>query len=365
MIQKLVQKGVVIPCPMAVVLEDVDTNRILPGAVLYPGTVLRGPKTFIGRNTEVGAGGGALLENALVGPKCKIAQGVYRDCVILHGAIIRNGAEIREGSIVEEGVELGHNVGLKQTILFPNVVAGSLINFCDAIVAGGTSRKNHTEIGSSTALYNFTPQGDKFASLFGDVRRGVFLDQPPIFIGGQTKIISPVRVGYGAVIAAGSKLNRDLPAKRIYSGGVRDFEGDFDPDLLWRPDRKIETTLMVIEQLRLLKTWYEKVRIPLYEGTEYQPLFKAGVDNIKTCIEDRRERLNTFIGKISKSLEHHRALDDKREVALHMRILDIVTGSTFPTASWHCDKILAHLRASLAKGMTYIEAMACLPEESR
>mgnify|MGYP000612120586 CR=1 FL=1 len=94
----------------------------------------------------------------------------------------------------------------------PWVIAGSLVNFCDALVAGGTSRRNHSEIGSTMALYNFTPRGDKFASLFGDVPRGVFLQEPRIFVGGQTQIVSPVKVGYGAVLAAGAATTRSQAA---------------------------------------------------------------------------------------------------------------------------------------------------------
>lgn len=365
MINKLIQKGVVIPCPMAVVLEDIDTNRIMPGATIYPGTILRGPKTFIGRNAEIGAGGGALIENTLVGPKSKLMQGVYRDAVILNGVTVRNGAEIRGGSLIEDGVELGHTVGLKQTILFPHVVGGSLINFCDALMAGGTSRKNHSEIGSCMALYNFTPQGDKFASIFGDVNRGVFLNQDPIFVGGQTKLISPVRVGYGTVIAAGTKLNHDVGSHRLYSGGIRNIESEYDPYLIWRPDLKIESSFYYIDQLKHLKSWYENVRIPLYEKTENLPLYTAVVDNLKDCIEERRTRLNAFIGRISKSLERHRALDDTREIGCHMRILDIVTKITSPSPSWNFDKIVASARVSLAKGMSYPEAIAALPEEAQ
>ena len=60
-----------------------------------------------------------------------------------------SGAQVRPGTILEEGAEMAHTVGLKQTIFFPFVVGGSLINFCDALMSGGKSRKVHSEIGSS------------------------------------------------------------------------------------------------------------------------------------------------------------------------------------------------------------------------
>ena len=52
---------------------------------------------------------------------------------------------------------------------------------------------DHTEVGSSYIHFNFTPDGDKTtASLFGDVPRGVMLNQPPIFLGGQGGTVGPV-----------------------------------------------------------------------------------------------------------------------------------------------------------------------------
>ena len=65
-------------------------------------------------------------------------------------------------------------------------------------MAGGTSRKNHSEIGSSYIHFNFTPHQDKATpSLVGDVPRGVMLDRAPIFLGGQGGLVGPVRIAYG------------------------------------------------------------------------------------------------------------------------------------------------------------------------
>src|SRR5204863_1943267 len=103
---------------------------------------------------------------------------------------------------IEEEAEVAHNVGLKNTIFTVAVVAGSNINFCDAFVTGGTSRRDHSEIGSGAVHFNFSPQRDKFGSLFGHAI-GVLLRSPGIFIGGNSGIVAPVSIGFGAVIPAG------------------------------------------------------------------------------------------------------------------------------------------------------------------
>lgn len=142
---ELMARGVNIPAPESVVIEDVEIKHFGKGLTIYPGTVIRGRETRLGANSSVGAGGGAYIENAQFGENVTAAQGYYRDCTLLDGVKCRTGAEIREGCLLEEGSEIGHNVGLKQSILMPNVVAGSLINCCDVLMAGGTSRRNHSE----------------------------------------------------------------------------------------------------------------------------------------------------------------------------------------------------------------------------
>ena len=139
-------------------------------------------------------------------------------------------AHVREGCLLEEEASGAHCVGLKQTILFPFVTLGSLINFCDCLMAGGTGRKDHSEVGSSYIHFNFTPDGDKTTpSLIGDVPRGVMLRERPVFLGGQGGMVGPLRVGYGNVIAAGTILRNDVTEEnklvvgKSYTGSVTNF----------------------------------------------------------------------------------------------------------------------------------------------
>ncbi len=363
MISVLRNKGVIIPAPASVVVEDIDPNRIEPGVRLYPGTILHGRNTLIGRNSIIGIGGGAFVQNAQIGRNCTLMQGVYRECTILNDVIIRGGAEIREGCLLEEGVELGHTVGLKQTILFPDVVVGSLINFCDALMAGGSSRRNHSEVGSCMALYNFTPQGDKFASLFGDVPNGLFLNQHPIFIGGQTQIVSPVHVGFGSVIAAGSKLTRNVGDNMLVScSPAQDVETIFNPAKVRRPDQKIETTCLYISNLELLRIWYEKVRLPLYRGTYYETLMKAGIASIKCGIEERRKRLRKFIERLRPSLEYHRQENNAAEVQAHLRAIEMSQHlSGIPVVDFDFGPLVDELRMRINGGSEYRVAIRSLP----
>jgi len=74
-----------------------------------------------------------------------------------------------------------------------------------------TSRKNHSEIGSSYIHFNLLPTRTRLPlSLIGDVPGGVMHDQAPIFLGGQGGLVGPVRIAYGTVIPAGTIMRQDI-----------------------------------------------------------------------------------------------------------------------------------------------------------
>ena len=363
-VNELIQKGVDILAPQSVyIAPEVDIDRIAPKTVIYPGTTITGETTSIGAHCKIGMGGGAHLENVQIGNGVSLMQGVYRDSTLLDGVSIRSGAELRDNCLLEEGVDIGHTVGLKQTILFPNVVLGSLINFCDALMAGGTSRRDHSEVGSCMALYNFTPQGDKFASLFGNAVDGLFLDCQPIFIGGQTQIVSPVSVGFGAVIAAGSKLSHDIaPNKLAISHKSCDEMRNFDARLIFNPAKKIANTLAYIAQLRVLSLWYENIRIPLADDVERQYLYTAAQKRISNAIKERQKRLERFVDKLQQSLELHTAHGNDAQIADHQKALLLFqngTTSDFERIASQIDfsAIRNALTEALVSGSTYPQAV--------
>ena len=124
--------------------ESADVSRICRGAILYPGTRLIGVRTFVGPGAKVGTEGPAVLENALIGENAEVASGDLKEAVMLRIARVGSSAHIRVGTLMEEEASTAHAVGLKHTVLMSFVTMGSLINFCDGLISGGTSRREHT-----------------------------------------------------------------------------------------------------------------------------------------------------------------------------------------------------------------------------
>jgi bifunctional UDP-N-acetylglucosamine pyrophosphorylase / glucosamine-1-phosphate N-acetyltransferase len=312
-IEMLLKKGVVIPQPHAVDIgADVNTAHISgDGVVLYPGTKIYGPDTVISAGVKLGYEGPITIENCQLGPRCELKGGFFRSSVFLDGCTMDNGAHVREGCLLEEETRAGHTVGLKQTILFPFVTLGSLINLCDCLMAGGTDRKNHSEVGSSYVHFNYTPQQDKAtASLIGDVPRGVMLRERPIFLGGQGGLVGPSRIGFGTIIAAGVVHRGDSleEGKLITSGLKTDSRGVFHYGMYGSVDRRIRNNLFYLANLLALRQWYIHVRQPFFRGDALAEAVYQGAENtLALAFKERLKRLDELAEKLLYSLSQAKA----------------------------------------------------------
>jgi len=290
--------------PMIFISDEVDHNRIDDSTVMHNGCKIFGNETLICSNVELGLEAPVTIKNCFVGPNVKLKGGYFENAVFLEGATAGSGAHVRGGTIFEEQASIAHTVGLKQTILFPYVTLGSLINFCDCLMAGGTSRKNHSAVGSSYIHFNYTPNQDKAtASLIGDVPKGVMLDQNPIFLGGQGGLVGPCRIAYGTVIAAGSVHRKDqLTADRlVFDGCSRGGSVPYDTGVYRSVKRQAVSNVIYIANLLALMTWYNHVRRRFINEQFPQPLYDGLIAVLNLAIDERVKQFNRFCEKLKQS----------------------------------------------------------------
>jgi bifunctional UDP-N-acetylglucosamine pyrophosphorylase/glucosamine-1-phosphate N-acetyltransferase len=305
-IQKLIQKGVKIANPAGIEIgDDVDLDRISgDGVVMHNGCRIFGRDTLILPGAKLGYEAPVTVENCQVGAEVELKGGYFKQAVFLNKAKAGLGSHVREATILEEQAGIAHTVALKQTILFPFVTLGSLINFCDCLMAGGTSRKNHSEVGSSYIHFNFTPGQDKAtASLIGDVPRGVMLNQKPIFLGGQGGIVGPCRLGYGITVAAGTIVRKDeLRSERLIIGGAgKGGNVAFTPGRFRNDKRVVINNLTYIANLVALKHWYSQVRSLFLSDIFPQALLDALRDKVEMALAERIKRLEAVCLKKPKA----------------------------------------------------------------
>lgn len=302
-VMELIAKGVDIPNPLSIDIGDEVSVDFVSGddVTIYPGCRIYGEKTVISAGTRIGYEGPVTIDNCQLGPKVELKGGFFTRSVFLEKAKMGLGGHVREGSILEEEANGAHCVGLKQTILFPFVTLGSLINFCDCLMAGGTSRNDHSEVGSSYIHFNYTPEGDKTtASLIGDVPRGVMLNRPAIFLGGQGGMVGPVRMGYGNVVTAGSILRSDYPedGKLIAVKSHSSMAIKYTAGAYKNFNRIVGNNIIYLANLMALREWYRQVRHPFFERQEFGGLIHTGLlDALTMAREERVKRLQVLVKK--------------------------------------------------------------------
>jgi len=379
-IENLIKKGVSIPNPDSVEIgADVSPDRISgENVVIHTGCKISGAKTFIQDGCRIGSEGPATLEDCRIGMGVILGSGFFRGAVFLKGASAGSGAHVREGTILEEQASIAHTVGLKQTLLFPFVTLGSLINFCDCLMAGGSSRKNHSEVGSSFIHFNYTPNQDKATpSLMGDVPQGVMLNQSPIFLGGQGGLVGPCRLAFGTVTAAGTIWRKDetQPGMLLYEGLGRRGRTPFKAGRYRNVKRITINNLTYIANLVALCHWYRDVRGLFVSENFPEAILEGLLETVQTGIEERIHQFDKLVKSLSGSMPNRDEIPEKniskQELSQNNALIQgwpevksgLMDTADFPGDTPLRDRFLEAVQQHIASdGSDYLKVVKGLPQ---
>ncbi|MGV2496935.1 bifunctional UDP-N-acetylglucosamine diphosphorylase/glucosamine-1-phosphate N-acetyltransferase GlmU [Pelagerythrobacter aerophilus] len=164
------------------------------------GASLRAPETvFFSWDTEIGRDV-TVEPNVVFGPGAKVADGAtIRAFSHIEGAEIGPGCEVgpfarlRPGAVMEKGSKVGNFVEMKKAVLGEGAKANHLTYLGDAEVGPGAN------IGAGTITCNYDGYF-KYKTVIG----------PRAFIGSNSALIAPVKIGADAIVAAGSAVSRDV-----------------------------------------------------------------------------------------------------------------------------------------------------------
>jgi UDP-N-acetylglucosamine/UDP-N-acetylgalactosamine diphosphorylase len=298
-VTSLLKKGVRMTNPFSVEIgEEVNLERIDRSLKIYGAARICGENTVIADDVQLGYEGPVTVINCQLGCAVELKGGYFADSVFLEKAKMGGNAQVRSGCLLEEESSGNHCVGLKQTILFPFVTLGSLINFCDCLMAGGTSRKNHSEVGSSYIHFNYTPQQDKAtASLIGDVAQGVMLKESPIFLGGQGGMVGPVKIDYGTLIPAGCICRQDTagPGLILFFPQAPKIQKEYLPGSYGDISRKVYLNILYMANLLALKQWYIHVRRDFFLAQKFgADIYEGAVSLLDGALKERFRQMNKF-----------------------------------------------------------------------
>lgn len=182
-------EGVTLIDPMATYIEE--GVRIGRDTIVYPGTSLRG-KSIIGEDCMLGPN--AHLENVVLGCGVSVKESTLMDSSIDEGTTVGPYAYVRPGSKIGKDVKVGDFVEIKNAAIGDGTKISHLTYVGDAEVGSGVN------LGCGVVFVNYDGV-NKFKTVVED----------DCFVGCNVNLISPVKVGKGAYVAAGSTITKDVP----------------------------------------------------------------------------------------------------------------------------------------------------------
>ncbi len=187
-----------------VTLIDPATTYIEPGVqigpdtVLHPNTMLRG-STVLGARCEVGPN--TLVQDSTVGDDCKLFMSVVEYARLENHVDVGPYAHLRKGAHLGDGVHMGNFGEVKNSYLAPGAKMGHFSYIGDATIG------KDVNIGAGTITCNYDGVNKNHTEI-GD----------GAFIGSDTMLVAPLKIGAGARTGAGSVVTKDVPEDALVVG---------------------------------------------------------------------------------------------------------------------------------------------------
>jgi bifunctional UDP-N-acetylglucosamine pyrophosphorylase/glucosamine-1-phosphate N-acetyltransferase len=192
--EELMAAGVTIVDPSATYVDpDVEIGI---DTILHPGVIIEG-RSRIGSACEIQAH--VRIVDSEIGDRVTVKNfSLITRSRIAAGAAVGPFAHLRPESVVGEESKVGNFVELKRTVLGARSKANHLSYLGDTTVGNGVN------VGAGTITCNYD----------GRTKHETVIDDGA-FIGSDTQLVAPVRVGREAYVAAGSTITEDVPPRAL------------------------------------------------------------------------------------------------------------------------------------------------------
>ena len=189
-------EGVTLIDPEKIYIEDGVT--IGRDTVLYPEVYLRGDSA-IGEGCEIGPS--VVIKNTRIGNRCRILFAMLESARLENDVDMGPFGHLRKGAHLDEHVHMGNFGEIKNSHLGPGTKMGHFSYIGDAQIGPNVN------IGAGTVTCNFDGEG-KFKTEIGE----------GAFIGSDTMLVAPIKIGKGAKTGAGAVVTHDVPDATVVVG---------------------------------------------------------------------------------------------------------------------------------------------------
>lgn len=197
---QLMIEGVTVLYPQSCVIDsDVEIGS---DTVIEPFVQLLG-NTKIGQDCRIRSY--SVIQDTTIGDGVVVLPGCLIDgCAVKAGATLGPYSRLRPGSEICEGAHVGNFVELKKTRLGRGSKANHLSYLGDSKIG------ENVNIGAGTITCNYD-----------GLRKHPTVIEDDVFVGSDSTLVAPVRVGKGAYVGAASCITEDVPADALALGRAR------------------------------------------------------------------------------------------------------------------------------------------------
>jgi len=191
--EALMRAGVTIIDPVTTYIDsDVEIGA---DTIIYPGTIIEG-LTRIGNTCEIGPQ--TRISSSQIGNKVVIENSRLKEAQVGDECTIGPFAYLRPQAVLHRKVKVGDFVEIKKSTLGEGSKAPHLSYIGDAKIG------KYVNIGAGTITCNYDG-AHKYETILED----------GVFIGSNTNLVAPIKVGTHSITGAGSTLTRDVPAETV------------------------------------------------------------------------------------------------------------------------------------------------------
>jgi bifunctional UDP-N-acetylglucosamine pyrophosphorylase/glucosamine-1-phosphate N-acetyltransferase len=187
-----------------VTLIDPASTYIEIGVTIGKDTVIM-PNTYLHGKTEIGAsniiGPNTIIRDSKIGKRCKILASVMEGALLDDDVDIGPFARLRKGAHLGNHVHVGNFGEIKDSYLADGVKMGHFSYIGNAQIGSGTN------IGAGTITCNYDGE-KKHATEIGE----------DVFIGSDTMLVAPLKIGNGARTGAGSVVTKNVAEDTLVVG---------------------------------------------------------------------------------------------------------------------------------------------------
>ncbi len=193
--RELMETGVLMLDPLTVYIEP--SVVVSSGTVIHPNVHLKG-STQVGSFTVIEPN--CFIVDTQIGESVQIRANSYLEkCLIKNKASIGPFARLRPENEIGEDAHVGNFVEMKKVKFGDGAKAGHLTYLGDAEIG------RETNIGCGTITCNYALDKRKYKTKIGE----------RVFVGSDSQFVAPVEVGDDAVIASGSTITENVPARAL------------------------------------------------------------------------------------------------------------------------------------------------------